>query len=83
MNARADWMVVAGFLLAAVGVGLRIFMMMRSSDLYPAAAAAKGGRELLRSYRNSFPKSRLPIAMWISLGVGLIMLIAGLLLEFR
>ena len=83
MSARADWMVVTGFLLAALGVGLRIFMMMRSSDAYPATAAAKGGRELLRSYHNSFPKSRLPIAMWISLGVGLVMVIAGLLLELR
>lgn len=74
---------VAGFLLALAGLALRMVMMMRISDAHPGAVAAKGGRELLRSYRHTFPKSRLPVAMWISLGMGLFMLIVGLLLEFR
>ena len=65
MSSRADWMVVAGFLLAAFGVSLRIFMMMRSSDAHPANVAPKTGRDLLRSYGSTFPKSRLPLAMWV------------------
>jgi hypothetical protein len=83
MSSKADWMVVAGFLLAATGVALRTFMMMRSSDAHPAHVAAKGGRELLRSYSTTFPKSRIPLAMMITLSVGLVLLIAGLLLELR
>ena len=83
MNSKADWMVVAGFVLAATGVVLRVFMMMRTSDAHPVHAAAKGGRELLRSYGSTFPKSRIPLAMLVSLSVGLVLLIAGLLLEMR
>jgi uncharacterized membrane protein len=83
MSSGADWMVVAGFLLAALGVSLRIFMMMRSSDAHPANVAPKTGRNLLRSYSSTFPKSRLPLAMWFVLSAGLVLLIAGFLLEFR
>ena len=83
MIARADWIVVGGFLLAVSGVALRIVMMMRFSDTHPAHLAAIGGRDLLRSYGTAFPKSRLPLAMWISLTAGLVLLIAGLLLELR
>ena len=83
MGSKVDWMVVAGFLLAATGVVLRIFMMMRSSDAHPAHVAAKGGRELLRSYSTTYPKSRIPLAMMATLGVGLVLLLAGLLLEMR
>ena len=75
-------MVVAGFLLAAFGVTLRIIMMMRSSDA-PANATPKGGRNLLRSYNSTYPSSRLPITMWLALAGGLILLIAGFLLEFH
>jgi len=83
MTSKADWIVVAGFLLATIGVFLRIFIMMRSSDAYPANAAQPGGLNLLRAFSTAFPKSRLPVAMWISLTAGLVLLIAGLLLEFR
>ena len=83
MGSKADWMVVAGFVLAATGVVLRVFMMMRSSDTYPAHVAAKGGRELLRSYSTTFPKSRIPLAMTATLSLGMVLLIAGLLLEMR
>jgi hypothetical protein len=83
MGSKADWMVVAGFVLAATGVVLRVFMMMRSSDTHPAHVAAKGGRELLRSYSTTFPKSRIPLAMTATLSLGMVLLIAGLLLEMR
>jgi uncharacterized membrane protein len=83
MNSKADWMVVAGFLLAALGLSLRILMMMRSSDAHPANATPKAGRELVRSYGALHPKSKLPLLMWVSISAGFILLIAGFLLEFR
>lgn len=83
MNSKADWVVVAGFLLGALGLFLRIFIMMRSSDAHPANATPMAGRDLLRSYSALRPKSRLPLVMWTSISVGLTLLIAGLLLEFR
>jgi hypothetical protein len=83
MSSNVDWMVVAGFLLAALGVSLRVIIMMRSSDAHPANAVPKTGRHLLHAYSSAFPKSRLPIAMWLALGGGLVLLIAGFLLEFR
>jgi hypothetical protein len=83
MSSKADWMVAAGFLLAAFGISLRIIMMMRSSDAFPANAAPKPGRSLLRSYNATFPKSHLPMVMWIALSVGLVLLISGFLLEMR
>jgi uncharacterized membrane protein len=82
VTAKADWIVVAGFVLAVLGVVLRILIMMRASDARSANATATG-RELLHSYGAAFPKSRLPLAMWISLSLGLVLLIAGLLLEMR
>jgi len=82
VTTQADWIVVAGFVLAMLGVVLRILMMMRASDARPAGAAATG-RELLHSYGVAFPTSRLPMAMWISLSLGLALLIAGFLLEMR
>jgi hypothetical protein len=82
MSSRADWMVVAGFLLAAFGVTLRIIMMMRSSDAR-AANVPSTGRDLLRSYGATFPKSRLPMVMWVALSTGLVLLISGFLLELR
>ena len=81
MTTKADWIVVAGFVLAVVGVALRILMMMRASDARSPNATT--GRELVHSYGATFPKSRLPLAMWISLSLGLVLLIAGLLLELR
>ncbi len=83
MSYKADWMIVAGFLLTVTGVALRIFMMMRSSDAHSANVAAKGGRELLRSYSSLFPKSPVPVVTLATLSVGLVLLIAGLLLEMR
>jgi hypothetical protein len=83
VTSKADWIVVAGFLLAVVGLTLRVVMMMRSSDAHPSNVAAKAGHELLRSYSTTYPKSRVPMVMWIALSLGLILLIAGFLLEFH
>jgi protein-S-isoprenylcysteine O-methyltransferase Ste14 len=83
MSSKFDWMVVAGFLLAALGLFLRILIMMRSSDAHPANATPKVGRELVRSYGSMHPKSKLPLLMWASISAGFILLIAGFLLAFR
>ena len=83
MTSKADWLVIAGFFLAVVGVFLRTFIMMRTSDSYPANAAQAGGRHLVRNYSTAFPRSRLPLVMKATLGIGLALLIAGILLEFR
>jgi hypothetical protein len=83
MNSAADWIVVAGFLFAVTGVALRIVIMMRSSDANPVAATPLVGRDLVRSYRVARPASKLPLVMWISIAAGSVLLIAGMLLEFR
>ena len=82
MSAKADWIVVAGFLLVLLG-GLRIFIMMRSTDTRNVNALPTDSRTLLRAHSPAFPNSRLPLAMRISLYAGVVLLIAGLLLEFR
>jgi hypothetical protein len=76
-------MVVAGFLLCVLGVALRVVIMMRSTDAFPANATPLAGSNLVRAYRISKPTGKLPLAMWVSISAGLILLIAGLLLEFR
>jgi len=83
MNTRADWVVVAGFLLAAFGVALRVVIMMRSSDARPAKATPLAGGDLVRAYRVAHPASWLPRVMWASLCTGLVLLVAGFLLELR
>jgi len=80
MSAKADWIVVAGFLLVLLG-GLRIFIMMRSTDTRNVNALPTDSRTLLRAHSPAFPNSRLP--MRISLYAGVVLLITGLLLEFR
>ena len=83
MSSKEDWLVVAGFLLAAFGLFLRIVLMMRASDSQPVGDPVKVGRELLHSYESKFPRSRLPLLMWTSLSLGVVLLVAGFLLEFR
>ena len=83
MTTTADWIVVTGFLLAVLGVSLRIVILMRSNEAAPLNAKPMAGRELMRNFRTLNPKSRLPWLMWASLALGLILLIAGYLLEFR
>jgi hypothetical protein len=57
--------------------------MMRSSDALPANATRLSESNLVRAYRTIKPRGGLPLAMWTSISTGLILLIAGLLLEFR
>jgi hypothetical protein len=83
MYAIADWMVVAGFVLAGLGVTLRTVILMRSCDALPLNGPPLHGRQLFRAYRASNPASKLPITMWVSIAAGLILLVAGFLLEFR
>ena len=83
MTSTADWLVVGGFLLCVLGVALRVVIMMRSSDGFPANATSGAGKNLVRAYRASKSKGMLPLAMWGSISGGLVLLIAGLLLEFR
>lgn len=83
MSTKADWIVVAGFLLVMTGVGLRVVMMMRSSDARPANVTPLAGGDLVRAYRMANPSSWLPRIMWTSLCAGVVLLIAGFLLEFR
>lgn len=83
MNSTADWIVVAGFLMAVTGVTLRIVVMMRSSDQHPATAIPPIGKDLIRSYRATNPSSKLPLVMWLAISAGLVLLIAGMLLQFR
>jgi len=60
MGTTADWIVVAGFLPAVFGIVLRVVLMMRTTDTYPAQATAAPGRNLLRAYRVAHPASKLP-----------------------
>jgi uncharacterized membrane protein len=83
MSAKADWIVVAGFLLVVLGASLRIFIMMRSSDTRATNALPTDSRTLMRAYSTAFPNSRLALVMRFSLYLGVVLLIAGLLLEFR
>lgn len=83
MSAKADWIVVAGFLLALCGVALRILIMMRSSDARAANLTPLAGGNLVRAYRAANPGSWLPRIMWASVFTGLVLLVAGFLLEFR
>jgi hypothetical protein len=83
MSTQADWIVAAGFVLAAFGVALRVFILMRSSDTRPVNASPRKSRNGMGAYNTAFPKSKLPLAMRISLYSGVALLIAGLWLEFR
>ncbi|HZD31391.1 MAG TPA: hypothetical protein VE779_06995 [Candidatus Angelobacter sp.] len=83
MTTSIDWIVVAGFLLAVTGLALRVVIMMRSSDTRAGSKPPLVGGDLVRAYRTANPASWLPRIMWASICVGLILLIAGFLLEFR
>ena len=49
MSAKADWIVVAGFLLVVLGGSLLIFIMMRSADTRPVNALPRDSRTLMRA----------------------------------
>ena len=55
MRAKADWIVVDGFLLVVLGASPRIFIMMRSTDTRPVDALPRDSRTLMRAYSTSFP----------------------------
>ena len=82
MSAKADWIVVGGFLLVVLSA-LRIFIMMRSTYTCPVNALPRDSRTLMGAYSPAFPHRRLRLAMRISLYPGVVLSIAGLLLEFR
>ena len=83
MSSASDWIVAAGFLLAVTGLALRIVIMMRSSDTNAVTAAPLVGKNLVRGYRATHPSSKLPLIMWLSIAIGLVLLITGFLLELR
>ena len=59
MSAKADWIVVAGFLLVVLGGSLRIFIMMRSADTRPVNAL-RDSRILMRAY--SIPQQQAAVS---------------------
>lgn len=83
MHANVDLIVVAGFLLAVLGLVLRTIIMMRAGDTRPANAVPLIGGDLVRAYRVANPASWFPRIAQVLLGAGLILLIAGFLLAFR
>ena len=66
-----------------LGASPRIFIMMRSTDTRPVNALPWDSRTLMGAYSPAFPNSSLSLAMRISLYAGVVLLITGLLLEFR
>lgn len=75
MGSITNWLIIVGFFLVLVAVALRIFMMMRASDLGTSGSRTEYGRGLLRLYRTAFPKSPLPeLTMTVFLIGGLAML---------
>jgi hypothetical protein len=78
----ANWLIIAGFVLLIVGSALRVAMMMRSSDATPEGARVLHGRELLRQYRAEFPRSMMPLLTRSTVISGVVLLLAGLAVEF-
>jgi len=83
MRDAPDWLIVCGFFLLLVGVGLRVTLMMRGNDTVPTGGTPVAGRAAVQSFRAANPRSKLPLVAWISIGLGLLLLIAGVLLEIR
>ena len=77
-----NWLIVIGFILLVLGFALRTFMMMRASDAVSPEARVLHGRELLRHYRKVFPRSATPWLTRSMLTAGMVLLLAGLALEF-
>jgi len=81
--AAANWLIIAGIVLAMLGIMLRTIMMMRSSDAISTQGRAMYGRELLQEYRRSFPQSAMPLITRSCLIVGTVFLLAGVALALR
>jgi len=78
----ANWLTIVGFLLLALGFGLRTIMMMRSSDTTAPEAPVLYGRELLRQYRRQFPRSVTPSLTRSMLLGGAVLLVAGIAAQY-
>jgi len=78
----ANWLIITGFILLALGATMRTIMMMRASDSTAPGARVLHGRELLRQYRSVFPRSGTPLATRGILFSGAVLLLAGLALQF-
>ena len=78
----ANWLIVAGFVLLVLGFTMRTILMMRSSDAVAPGLRVLHGRELLRHYRRSFPRSATPLLTRSILTGGTVLLLAGLAAEF-
>jgi hypothetical protein len=77
----ANWLVIAGFLLLALGWAMRTILMMRASDTIMPGAHALHGRGLLRQYHREFPRSATPLLARSMLIAGSVLLLAGLATE--
>jgi len=78
----ANWLIISGFVLLVLGFVLRTAMMMRSSDATTPEARVLYGRELLRQFRSSFPRSATPMLTRSVFIGGTVLLLAGLAAEF-
>ena len=79
---KANWLIIAGFVLLVLGFVLRTVMMMRASDATGPEARVLHGRELLRQYRARFPHSATPLLTRSILVGGTVIMLAGLAVEF-
>ena len=77
-----SWLIISGFVLLVAGSSLRTVMMMRGSDVTAPEGRVLHGRELLRQYRASFPRSRMPALTRSLLLGGLVLVLAGLASQF-
>ncbi len=78
----ATWLISLGILLLVFGCGLRIALMMHSSDATPHDAAMLYGRELLRQYRHRSPHNLGLLLMRSLLIGGAALLLGGLIAQF-
>jgi hypothetical protein len=75
-----NWLIVAGFLLLALGFAMRTITMMRASDII-AGTRGVHGRDLLKQYRRAFPRAATPLLARSMLIAGTVLLLAGLAAE--
>jgi len=83
MHTALDWMVVGGFFLLLAGLGLRVTLMMRGNDAVPTSSIPVAGHAAVNSFRAANPGSKWPFVVWVAITIGLILLIAGIALEFH
>jgi hypothetical protein len=71
-----DWLITCGIFAVLTGLVLRAVSMMRASDAVGTDAALHG-RDLLRAFDRSFPRSPLPLIFRLLIIVGLASLLVG------